>query len=398
MAETMEKKAGSKAKGTADEQAEVKERKGGEKSAIFKASAGDLLKVLQKIAGGAGRNKTLPILGHVLIAKDGSSLRFTATDMEQQLSVETELGASAGKTTVTAEMRKLMDILKAISPEVMTTMVSDGVKSQITAGKSKFTVGSLEATDFPLMTEATYDVAVTLKQGTLRSMIDDVSYAMAVHDVRFYLMGMLLETDGKSVYAVATDGNRLAMAEALLEQEAAKRKIILPSRAIHEMAKLLSDGAEDVELRLSSNQASMTMGDVRLVTKLIEGRFPDYQRVLPSSVKTSVTFEREELSQALRRAALMTDEKFKGVRLKFKENELTLAVNNAHGESVSEKVGIDYEGEEVELGMNVTFLADAVENVTGDTVTIGLRSGQDSILITQAKNPNFRGVVMPMRI
>ena len=398
MAEVMDKKAGSKTKGDAEGQAEKPARKAGEKVAIFKASAGDLLKALQKISGGAGRNKTLPILGHVLIAKDGSSLRFTATDMEQQLSVETELGASAGKTTVTADMRKLMDILKAISPDVLTTMVSDGVKSQITAGKSKFTVGSLEATDFPLMQEATFDAAVMLKQGTLRTMIDDVSYAMAVHDVRYYLMGMLLETDGKSVFAVATDGSRLAMAEALLEKDAAKRGIILPGRAVHEMSKLLSDGAEEVELRLSGNQASMTMGDVRLVTKLIEGKFPDYRRVVPANIKKSVTFEREQLSQALRRAALMTEERFKGVRMKFKTNELTLAVENTQGESVSEMIGIDYEGEEIDLGMNVAFLADAVDNVTGDTVTLGLRSGLDSILITQEKNPNFRGVVMPMRV
>lgn len=394
MVATVEKKAGS---GKEAQAAPKDDRKGGSKIEVFKAAAGDVVKALTKISGAGGRNRTQPILAHVLIAKDGAKVRFTASDLEQQLSVEAELGGSPGKALVTAELRKLMDILKALPPDVVTSMVSDGVKSTITAGRSKFTVASLEASDFPLMTEAAYDGTVVLKQGVLRNMIDDVGYAMAVADIRYYLNGMLLETDQSTVYAVATDGHRLAMSEARTEKPLDKRSIILPRKVVAEMAKLLSDGSDQVELQLAGNQACMTIGDVRMVTKLVEGKFPDYRRVIPASVKESVTFDRVELAGALRRAALMTDEKFKGVRLKFDASELSLNVEN-HGESASEVVSIEYAGEKLEMGMNVLFLAEAVENMECEKVTLGVRTGQDSILITSPSNANFRGVVMPMRI
>jgi DNA polymerase-3 subunit beta len=395
MVAAVEKKAGS---GKDAQEAPKEERKAGAKVELFRAAAGDVVKALQKISGAGGRSRTMAILTHVLIVKDGAKVRFTASDLEEQLSVEAELGGSPGKATVTAELRKLMDILKALQADVMVSMVSDGVKSTITAGRSKFTVAWLEASDFPLMTEAAYDCAVVLKQGVLRNMIDDVSYSMAVADIRYYLNGMLLETDETTVYAVATDGHRLAMSEARTEKTMDKRSIILPRKVVGEMAKLLSDGAEDVELRLASSQACLTIGDVKMVTKLVEGKFPDYRRVIPQRVKESVTFDRVELASALRRAALMTSERFKGVRLGFDASELRLNVENDSGESASEVVAIEYAGEKLEMGMNVNLLAEAVENLACEKVTLGVRTGADSILITSPSNANFRAVVMPMRI
>lgn len=381
---------------TGDPKAEP--RKSSEKKSIFKAPAGEVYRALHKISG-LVRGRGLPIATHVLLSKQGAVLKMTSTNVEQQMEVTTEFGGSSGDACATVELRKLLDILKQLSSDVVATLVSDGRRCTLTAGKSKFTLQSLAPADFPLFVEEGYGPAVKLKQRTLASMIERVGYAMAFNDVRYFLNGMLLECKGRTVCTVATDGHRLALVKSDLEHEVEDRCITLPNHVVGELAKLVGSGDSDVELRLCENKLALSVGDVRILTKLVDGKFPDYERVLPADgkVQRQVAFNRMELLQALRRVELITSEKFRGIRVKLSNGEFSIEANN-NGEEAYEALGIEDDGEELVIGMNVRYLADAVENIGGETVKLGFRTSSDSILVSDPGNPTARTVVMPMRV
>lgn len=366
---------------------------------MVKAQAGEILAALHAVSGIIERRTTLPITSNVLIAKRGQTLELTGTDMDLQMRTHAEIGHGTSEVATTVNARKLVEMLRAMPSEQVTTLTLNGEKLVVTGGKSKFTVQTLPAADFPLVVQAK-EVSATIKiaQGTLLSLIGQVQYAMASNDIRHYLNGMLMETEGKSVRVVATDGHRLATTQAIVEAEMATSTVILPRKAVLELERLLKDDDSEAEIVLTQNQAIFRFGGLEFTTKLIEGKFPDYKRVIPTQNKTKVTFERTMLLSALERARLLTSEKFKGVKMGFQGDTLTIESSNAEQEEAREEIGIDYGGPELSIGFNVVYLIAAIANMTSDTVTIALKDGQASALLTEPNAPEMRAVVMPMRI
>lgn len=366
---------------------------------VAKAQAGEILAALHAVSGIIERKTTLPITSNVLIAKRGQTLELTGTDLELQMRTHAELGHGTAEVATTVNARKLVEMLRAMPQEQVTTLTLSGEKLVVTGGKSKFTVQTLPAADFPVVVQAK-EVSATIKlaQKTLASLIGQVQYAMASQDIRHYLNGMLMETEGKAVRVVATDGHRLATTQAIVDTEMATSSVILPRKAVLELQRLLKDDDSEAEIVLTPNQAIFRFAGLEFTTKLIEGKFPDYKRVIPSQNKTKVTFEREMLLAALERARLLTSEKFKGVKMGFEGETLTIESSNSEQEEAREEIGIDYGGAELSIGFNVVYLIAAIANMTSDTVTIALKDGQASALLTEPNAPEMRAVVMPMRI
>jgi DNA polymerase-3 subunit beta len=285
------------------------------------------------------------------------------------------------------------------------SLESQASKLILKGGKSKFTLQTLPAEDFPLVQEAaSFGPVFSVPQKTLKDLLGQVSFAMAVHDIRYYLNGILFVAEGKSLTLVATDGHRLALAQATLESDIPKQEVILPRKTVLELMRLLKDGGkgdeedQPIEMRFAGNQAKFSFSGMEFVTKLVEGKFPDYNRVIPKNHKFRVTLGRAPLLASLQRAAILTSEKFKAVRLSFEPGLLSIASSNAEQEEAKEEIEIDYGGDTIEVGFNVTYLMDALSNISQDMVKIELQDGNASALITVPEQSGFKYVVMPMRI
>ncbi len=366
---------------------------------LAKKPASAILAALQSVTGVVERRSTLPILANVLVAKRGATLEFTGTDLDLQMRTNAELGHGDAEVTTTVNARKLLEILKAMPGEQITTLTLNGEKLIVTGGKSRFTVQTMPAADFPLVVTAK-DATATLQieQKVLANLIREVQYAMAQADIRFYLNGLLFETEGNTVRVVATDGHRLAMVQADVSIPVEKSSVIIPRKAVIELARLLKADSGTAEIVITPNQATFRFNGVEFTSKLVEGKFPDYRRVIPANHKTKITFERTMLLKALERSHLMCSEKFKGVQLTFTPNNLELRAVNAEQEEAREEIGIDYDGGELCIGFNVRFLIDALENMESDTVVVALAGSDASALLTNPDSPELRVVVMPMRI
>ncbi|MDY0748971.1 DNA polymerase III subunit beta [Paucibacter sp. R3-3] len=372
---------------------------------VLKATQDKVLSALQAVAGIVERRHTLPILANVLIRKSGGQLELTTSDLEIQVRTNAELGGDAGDFSTTVGARKLIDILRSMPSDQTVSLTANGSKMTLQGGKSRFTLQTLPADDFPLVQEAAdFGPAFSVPQKTLKNLINQVHFAMAVHDIRYYLNGILFVAEGKNLTLVATDGHRLALAQAELETEIPKQEVILPRKTVLELMRLLKDGKGDaeeeqpIEMRFAGNQAKFSFSGMEFVTKLVEGKFPDYNRVIPKSHKFNVTLGRTTLLSSLQRAAIMTSEKFKAVRLSFEPGLLSIASSNAEQEEAKEEIEIDYGGDHIETGFNVTYLMDALQNMSQDMVSIDLNDSSASALITIPEQTGFKYVVMPMRI
>jgi DNA polymerase-3 subunit beta len=309
------------------------------------------------------------------------------------------LGGDDGTFATTVGARKLIDILRTLPSDQRVTLESKDAKLILKGGKSKFTLQTLPAEDFPLVQEApSFGPVFSLPQKTLKSLMNQVSFAMAVHDIRYYLNGILFVAEGKQLSLVATDGHRLAFASATLDVEVPKQEVILPRKTVLELQRLLSDKDGALELQFASNQAKFRFDGMEFVTKLVEGKFPDYNRVIPRNHKNILVLGRTALLSAMQRAAIMTTDKFKGVRMSVEPGVLRLAANNADQEEAVDEIDIEYTGEAIEMGFNVTYLIDALTNMSQDMVRIELSDGNSSALLTIPDNEHFKYVVMPMRI
>jgi DNA polymerase III subunit beta len=366
---------------------------------VLKATQEKVLAVLQSVAGIVERRHTLPILANVLIRKTGSSVQLTTSDLEIQIRTTAELDGDAGSFTTTVGARKLIDILRTMPSDQTVTLESNANKVILKGGKSKFTLQTLPAEDFPLVQEAaSFGPVFSVPQKTLKDLLNQVAFAMAVHDIRYYLNGILFVAEGKQLSLVATDGHRLAFANATLDVEVPRQEVILPRKTVLEMQRLLSDAEGAIEMQFASNQAKFSFGGMEFVTKLVEGKFPDYNRVIPKNHKNSVTLGRAPLLASLQRTAILTSEKFKGVRLNIEPGTLRVASNNAEQEEAVDELDIDYGGDAIEIGFNVTYLIDALANMDQDMVKMELADSNSSALITIPENSTFKYVVMPMRI
>jgi DNA polymerase III subunit beta len=366
---------------------------------VLKATQDKVLAVLQSVAGIVERRHTLPILANVLIRKTGSSLQFTTSDLEIQIRTTAELDGDAGNFTTTIGARKLIDILRTMPADQSVSLESSASKVILKGGKSKFTLQTLPAEDFPLVQEsANFGPVFSVPQKTLKDLLGQVAFAMAVHDIRYYLNGILFVAEGKQLSLVATDGHRLAFASATLDVEVPRQEVILPRKTVIEMQRLMTDVDGAIEMQFANNQAKFSFGGMEFVTKLVEGKFPDYNRVIPKNHKNIITLGRVSLLAALQRTAILTSDKFKGVRLNIDPGTLKVASNNAEQEEAVDELDIDYTGDSIEIGFNVTYLIDALTNMTQEMVRVELSDSNSSALLTIPENATFKYVVMPMRI
>jgi DNA polymerase-3 subunit beta len=309
------------------------------------------------------------------------------------------LGGDCGNFSTTVGARKLMDILRSMPSDQTVTLESNQNKLLLKSGKSRFTLQTLPAEDFPLVQESTsFGPVFSIPQKTLKTLLQQISFAMAVHDIRYYLNGILFVAEGKQLSLVATDGHRLAFTSAILETEVPKQEVILPRKTVLELLRLLSDKEGDIQMQFASNQARFMFDGKEFVTKLVEGKFPDYNRVIPKSHKNTITLGRAALLTTLQRTAILTSDKFKGVRINLEPGLLRVASSNAEQEEAVDEIEIDYAGDNIEIGFNVTYLIDVLTNMTDDMVRMDLADSNSSVLVTIPENAFFKYVVMPMRI
>ena len=366
---------------------------------VLKATQEKLLSTLQSVSGIVERRHTLPILANVLIRKTGDQLQLTTSDLEIQIRINAQMDGDSGNFTTTVGARKLIDILRTMPSDQTVSLESSASKLVLKGGKSRFTLQTLPAEDFPLVQEAaSFGPMFSVPQKTLKELLAQVSFAMAVHDIRYYLNGILFVAEGKTLSLVATDGHRLAFSSAQLDVEVPKQEVILPRKTVIEMQRLLSDSEGQIEMQFAGNQAKFSFGGMEFVTKLVEGKFPDYNRVIPKNHKNIITLGRAALLATLQRTAILTSEKFKGVRLNIEPGTLRVASNNAEQEEAVDELDIDYAGDAIEIGFNVTYLIDALGNMSQEMVRLELSDSNSSALFTIPDNATFKYVVMPMRI
>ena len=366
---------------------------------LIKTQRDNILMPLQSVCGIVEKRHTLPILSNVLIEKSGDQLTLLATDIEIQIRTHTAGAGGAEKTAVTVGARKLQDILRSLPDSAEVSLELTDKRMQVRAGKSRFNLQTLPAEDYPRMAQADSEQArLQLTQKQFKRLIGFVQYAMAQQDIRYYLNGLLLVAKGSELRMVATDGHRLAFASATLDVEVPKQEVILPRKTVVELQRLLSDAEGAIEMQFANNQAKFVFDGMEFVTKLVEGKFPDYNRVIPKNHKNSITLGRDALLKTLQRTAILTSDKFKGVRLNIDPGSLRVASNNAEQEEAVDELDIDYGGDSIEIGFNVTYLIDALTNMSQDMVQLELSDGNSSALFTIPDNATFKYVVMPMRI
>lgn len=366
---------------------------------LIKSQRDTLLAPLQSVSGIVERRHTLPILSNVLLEKKGDRLTLLATDIEIQITTSTECTGGDGDGAVTVGARKLQEILRSLPDSTEVSLLLEDKRLQVRGGKSRFSLQTLPADDFPRMTLTEGDnKQFSISQKAFRQLISKTQYSMAAQDVRYYLNGLLLLVEGKELRAVATDGHRLAYASIEIEAELPRQEMILPRKTVLELNRLLVDSDEPLSITLTPNQVRFGFGSVVLVSKLIDGKFPDYERVVPASLKNHMKVGRQLLMQAMNRAAILTNEKFRGVRVVLSENSLRLIAANAEQEEAQEEIEVDYTGDPIDVGFNVGYLLDVLNNVHTDDIQWSFNDANSSALISVPGNDRFKYVVMPMRI
>ncbi|MGM0564843.1 MAG: DNA polymerase III subunit beta [Pseudomonadota bacterium] len=357
-----------------------------------------LLTPLQKVIGAVERKNTMPALGNVLIQAVGGEMQMTATDLETELVAKSVLPVDQ-EGEITLPGRKLLDICKNLPDGADISLLIEGDRATLTSGRSRFKLATLPAADFPQIEKVEGTSSFTLPQSTLRKIIEKSAFAMAQQDVRYYLNGLMLELSGSIARAVATDGHRLALCEAEVGIDVPEsRQVIIPRKGVQELSRLLDEEGGDANISLSSNHIQVDLGDLRFTSKLIDGRFPDYQRVMPANCDKVVSVDKLELKQALTRTSVLSNEKYKGVRLMVSGNALTIMTNNPDQEEAEEQLEVQYQGEDMEIGFNVNYMLDVLNNLSEDVVTIALKDANSSCLVEEVGEQTAKYVIMPMRL
>jgi DNA polymerase-3 subunit beta len=365
---------------------------------LVKTERDNLLRPLQTVSGIVERRHTLPILANLLITKNGADVSFLSTDLELQITTRADFGVGSDQVATTVAARKLLDILRAMPPGEVALDLSDK-RLTVRSGKSRFALQTLAADEFPTVNQSTdFGASLSVPQKTFRQLLGMVHFAMAQQDIRYYLNGMLLVVDGDQLMAVATDGHRLAFSSMKIEGSFPRQEVIIPRKTILELQRLLEDIDDNLKIDIAPTQVKFTFGQIELVSKLVEGKFPDFQRVIPKSHKNTFLIGREELQRSLQRAAILTSDMFKGVRCLIEPGQLKIMSTNADQEEAQEELEIAYQGDSVDIGFNVTYLLDVLANLKVDNLEVSLGDANSSALITIPENEEFKYVVMPMRI
>lgn len=365
---------------------------------LLETERNSLLTPLAATVGVVEKRHTLPILSNVLLQRQNGRLTLLATDLELQVSTALE-GKPGEDFSITVAARKLFDIVRALPDDAKVKLDSKDSQLEVKAGKSKFTLQTLPAADFPRMeTSAGVAGEVTLPQKTLKHLLQLVQFAMAQQDIRYYLNGMLLVLDGTTLRVVSTDGHRLSLAETTLDKAGPQKDVIIPRKTVIELTKLLQETEDPVTLRVGENQVTIELGGTQLVSKIVDGKFPDYQRVVPVGHDKNLLVNRQTASHALQRAAILSNEKFRGVRLVMGANSLNVVCNNNEQEEAQEEIEAKYDSEPLDIGFNVTYLQDGLNALSSEEVILSFSDPNSSMLVTSEKEPGFKYVVMPMRI
>ena len=356
-----------------------------------------LLGPLQAVIGVVERRQTMPVLANVLLNVHDGRVSVTATDLEVELVAATEVSVvQAGDLTVPG--RKLLDILRALPEKTSVTLVQEGEKLVVKGGRSRFSLSTLPAAEFPLVEDINAQQSVQVPRKELQRLLEKTHFSMAQQDVRYYLNGMLLEIDGLTLRAVATDGHRLAVSETQLSARAkTAQQVIVPRKGVLELQRIL-DADGTAELAIGTNHIRAQIGDVRFTSKLIDGRFPEYSRVIPAAPPALIAADRDTLRQALQRTAILSNEKYRGIRITVKKDVITVQAHNPEQEEAEEEIEVSYAGADLEVGFNVNYLLDALAAIDGAQVEIGLSDSNSSCLIRSPGSTDSRYVVMPMRL
>jgi DNA polymerase III subunit beta len=365
----------------------------------FEISRETLIKPLQLVTGVVERRQTLPVLSNVLLVLEGNQLSMTGTDLEVELigRVQIENGSESGEVTVPA--RKLMDICKSLPDSASLKMELEDNKLVIRSGRSRFTLSTLPPSDFPSAEESSEALEFSISQERLKEMLDSTSFAMAQQDVRYYLNGLLFEVSPNFLRVVATDGHRLAMDTEDMTTTAEKTmQVIVPRKGILELARLLGEGEDNVDIVIGANHVRAKTANFTFTSKLVDGKFPDYDRVLPKGGDKKIVADRNELRQSLSRTAILSNEKFRGIRLTLLDDEIKILANNPEQEEAEEIVAVEYKGDSLEIGFNVSYLVDVLTVLDTDTVQIIVSDPNSSALIQGADGSSALYVVMPMRL
>lgn len=362
------------------------------------ANRDDLLKPLQQIVSVVERRQTLPILANVLIAVKDNELSLTATDLEVELNTRTQVEAK-GEAEFTVPARKMMDICKALPDGSALTIDIEGDKAVLRSGRGRYTLGMLPAQDYPSIEPTKASETFALPVGVMKRLIEKTQFAMAQQDVRYYLNGLLIEIRAGRVRAVATDGHRLALCDAAFEASLGSDiQIILPRKAVIEMGRLLDDADAEATFEISNSHLRVHFGAGSFTTKLIDGRFPDYERVMPNGETSLMLSDKDQLRQALARTAILSNEKYRGIRFRLSNGLLHLQAHNPEQDEAEEEIEVDYQGPEMTIGFNVGYLLDVLGVLDGDSVQMAVIDSNSSSLLTQKDSSECRYVVMPMRL
>jgi DNA polymerase III subunit beta len=365
----------------------------------FSLSRELLLKPLLLVSGAVERKSTLPILSNILLDVSGQSLTLTATDLELEMVSHTEINNEGDDGKITIPARKLLDICKSLPEDSLLTFELDGDSIKISTGRSKYSLITLSANDFPNIEEWKGDVEFKLKKSELLRLIESTHFSMANQDVRYYLNGMSIETEGNEIRSVATDGHRLAICKISNEQlNLPARQVIVPRKGILEIIRLLDPVEEEIQVFLGSNHIRIIDTEFSFTSKLVDGRFPDYRRVLPRNGDKVLESQKDELRQVLSRASILSNEKFKGVRLNFSANDLKITANNPEQEQAEEVIEVNFPYEELEIGFNVSYVLDVLNAIKDERVKFTLADANSSVVIEGCDTGEALYVVMPMRL
>lgn len=357
-----------------------------------------LLKPLQVVGGVVERRQTLPILSNVLLKGDDNGITLTATDLEVQLVARLAIAVTdPGEITLPA--RKFLDICRTLPEQAELQIAVSGERVTVRSGRSRFTLATLPAEGFPNVAVGQDALNFTMSQHELRELITRTHFAMALQDVRYYLNGLLLEVEEGLLRAVATDGHRLALGELSVPVKVPQRvQVIVPRKGIQELLRMLEDRDSPVEIAIGSNHIQIRLPDLWFTSKLIDGRFPEYQRVIPRGGDKIVKANREALRQALTRTSILSNEKCRGVRLLLTNGTLKMQAHNPEQEEAEEELEVQYRGGDMEIGFNVTYLLDALAAIPSEGIELEMTDGNSSALVQGQDNSPYRYVVMPMRL
>ena len=362
----------------------------------FTAAREALLKPLQAVIGVVERRQTMPILSNVLLVVKDGSLSVTATDLEVELVAQADVDTESGGE-ITVSGRKLLDICRALPDGTAVTVSVSGEKLNIRGGRSRFNLATLPAAEFPVVEDIKAGQKITVSQEALARLIEKTHFSMAQQDVRYYLNGMLLETGKGRLKAVATDGHRLALCQAEIDGGADEQQVIVPRKGVLELQRLMS-GDGELNIELGTNHIRIQLDGIRFTSKLIDGRFPEYERVIPKESSNELTADRGAFKGALQRTAILSNEKYRGIRLVIRDSGVVLQAHNPEQEEAEEELEVEYSGEDIEIGFNVNYLLDALGAVDGEEVCLSVQDSNSSCLIRQPGKDDCTFVVMPMRL